>query len=156
MIEFDNIYEQYKNMVYRLAISYLKNPIDAEDIVQNVFLKLHKNLSKFDSEEYLKNWLIKVTINECKTNLLSFYKRKVRLFINDEEESIKDNTKNKEVMNSIFLLPKQDRLIIHLYYYENYKVKEIAKILNMKENAVKQRLFRDREKLRDILKEELK
>lgn len=156
MIEFDNIYEQYKNMVYRLAISYLKNPIDAEDIVQNVFLKLHKNLSKFDSEEYLKNWLIKVTINECKTNLLSFYKRKVRLFINNEEESIKDNTKNKEVMNSIFLLPKQDRLIIHLYYYENYKVKEIAKILNMKENAVKQRLFRDREKLRDILKEELK
>ena len=156
MIEFDNIYEQYKNMVYRLAISYLKNPIDAEDIVQNVFLKLHKNLSKFDSEEYLKNWLIKVTINECKTNLLSFYKRKVRLFINDEEESIKDNTKNKEVMNSIFLLPKQDRLIIHLYYYENYKVKEIAKILNMKENAVKQRLFRDREKLKDILKEELK
>ena len=155
MIEFDNIYEQYKNMVYRLAISYLKNPIDAEDIVQNVFLKLHKNLSKFDSEEYLKNWLIKVTINECKTNLLSFYKRKVRLFINDEEESIKDNTKNKEVMNSIFLLPKQDRLIIHLYYYENYKVKEIASILNMKENAVKQRLFRDREKLRDILKEEL-
>ena len=155
MIEFDNIYEQYKNMVYRLAISYLKNPIDAEDIVQNVFLKLHKNLSKFDSEEYLKNWLIKVTINECKTNLLSFYKRKVRLFINDEEESIKDNTKNKEVMNSIFLLPKQDRLIIHLYYYENYKVKEIAKILNMKENAVKQRLFRDREKLKDILKEEL-
>ena len=155
MAEFDNIYEKYKNMVYRLAISYLKNPIDAEDIVQNVFLKLHKNLKKIDSEEYLKNWLIKVTINECKTNLLSFYKRKVRLFINDEEESIKDNTKNKEVMNSIFLLPKQDRLIIHLYYYENYKVKEIASILKMKENAVKQRLFRDREKLKNILREGL-
>ncbi len=155
MIEFDSIYEQYKNMVYRLAISYLKNTIDAEDIVQNVFLKLHKNLGKIDSEEYLKNWLIKVTINECKTNLLSFYKRKVRLFRNDEEERIKDNTKDNEVLNSLFLLPKQDRLIIHLYYYENYKVKEIAKILNMKENAVKQRLFRDREKLRDILKEEL-
>ena len=46
MAEFDNIYEKYKNMVYRLAISYLKNPIDAEDIVQNVFLKLHKNLKK--------------------------------------------------------------------------------------------------------------
>ena len=156
MAEFDNIYEKYKNMVYRLAISYLKNPIDAEDIVQNVFLKLHKNLKKIDNEEYLKNWLIKVTINECKTNLLSYYKRKVRLFMNNEEDQIKDNTKNNEVLNSIFLLPKQDRLIIHLYYYENYKVKEIAKILNMKENAVKQRLFRDREKLRDILKEELK
>ncbi len=154
MIEFDNIYEQYKNMVYHLAISYLKNPIDAEDIVQNVFLKLHKNLKKITSEEYLKNWLIKVTINECKTNLFSYYKRKVRLFINNEEESIKANSHNNDVLHSIFLLPKQDRLIIHLYYYENYKVKEIANILNMKETTVKQRLFRNREKLKDILKEE--
>ena len=155
MIEFDNVYEKYKNTVYRLAISYLKNPVDAEDIVQNVFLKLHKNLKKFDNEEYLKNWLIKVTINECKTNLLSYYKRKVRLFINNEEEQIKDKESEDEVLNSLFLLPKQDRLIIHLYYYENYKVKEIANILKMKENTVKQRLHRDREKLRDILKEEL-
>ena len=155
MIEFDNIYEKNKNTVYRLAISYLKNSVDAEDIVQNVFLKLHKNLKKIDNEEYLKNWLIKVTINECKTNLLSYYKRKVRLFINNEEEQIKDKESSDELLNSLFLLPKQDRLIIHLYYYENYKVKEIASILRMKENNVKQRLHRDREKLKDILKEEL-
>ena len=75
--------------------------------------------------------------------------------MNNEEDQIKDNTKNNEVLNSIFLLPKQDRLIIHLYYYENYKVKEIASILKMKENTVKQRLFRDREKLKDILREGL-
>lgn len=154
MIDFDNIYEEYKNTVYHLAISYLKNSYDAEDIVQNVFLKLHKNLAKLENDNHIKNWLIRVTINECKTYLLSNWHKKVRPFVDNEENSIKDPVKDDETLNSVFLLPKKDRLIIHLYYYENYKVKEIASILKIKENTVKQRLARSREKLKDILREE--
>lgn len=155
MMNFDDVYEKYKNTVYHLAITYLKNIYDAEDIVQNVFLKLYKHLDRFDSDLYLKNWLIKVTINECKGNLISSWKRKVRSFIDDEEESIPSKNREDELINSIFLLPKKDRLIIHLYYYENYKIKEIANILRVKESTVKQRLARSRGKLKDILKEEI-
>ncbi len=154
-MNFDDIYEKYKNTVYYLAISYLKNIDDAEDIVQNVFLKLYRNLNKINSELYLKNWLIVVTINECKSNLISSWKRKVRRFIDNEEDKIPAKNRDDELLNSIFLLPKKDRLIVHLYYYENYKVKEIANLLRVKETTVKQRLARSREKLKDILGEEI-
>ena len=104
---------------------------------------------------YLKNWLIVVTINECKSNLISSWKRKVRRFIDNEEDKIPAKNRDDELLNSIFLLPKKDRLIVHLYYYENYKVKEIANLLRIKETTVKQRLARSREKLKDILGEEI-
>ena len=153
--EFDDIYEKYKNNIYHLALSYTKNQYDAEDIVQNVFIKLHKNLAKLLNEAHIKNWLIKVTINDCKTYILSSWCKKVRLFQDQEEENITFTYQNDELLSTIFELPKKDRLIIHLYYYEGYSIQEIGKLLKIKKNAVKQRVRRAREKLKHILKEDM-
>ncbi len=154
MNDFDIIYEKHKNTVYRLALSYTKNTADAEDIVINTFVKLHKNLSKIKSEEHLRNWLIKVSINECKTLSLSVWKKKVSLFKDNEENRIPESLIQNELLDSIAKLSKTDRLIIHLFYYENYKIEEIAKILNKSTPAIKTKLHRARLKLKEILKEE--
>lgn len=154
MNDFDIIYEKHKNNIYRLALSYTKNTADAEDIVINTFIKLHKNLSKIKSEEHLRNWLIKVSINECKTLSLSVWKKKVSLFKDNEENRIPESLIQNELLDSIAKLSKTDRLIIHLFYYENYKIEEIAKILNKSTPAIKTKLHRARLKLKEILKEE--
>ena len=71
--EFQQIFNQYKNNIYYLALSYTKNPKDAEDIVQNTFLKLYKRKENFKDEEHLKRWLIKVTINNAKSLITSLW-----------------------------------------------------------------------------------
>ncbi len=154
--EFIYIFNLFKNDVYRLAYSYTGCSSDAEDITQSVFIKLYRNMEKFDETLSIKKWLIKVTINECKTLFLSkWYKVIVPLTDKEENVSKKDNEDNS-LLESIMELPKKYRLVIYLYYYEEYKIKEIANILKLNENTVKTHLVRAKNLLRDILKEEIK
>ena len=155
MNDFNYIYEKFKDDIYRLALSYTNNIADAEDIVTNTFIKLYNNLNKIKNEDHLKRWLIKVSINECKTLSVSFWKKKVSFFKQNEESNIRQTELNDNLLESISKLPKTDRLIIHLYYYENYKVEEIASILKKSNTAIKTRLHRARLSLKDILKEDL-
>ena len=148
--KFFEIYEKYKNDIYRLAISYTKNKNDSEDIVQNTFLKYYKNIDKIENDK-IKNWLIKVAINECKNLFFKSWYKKVRFFKEDEEQSI-PSYKNKKI-EEIFNLPKKYRIVIHLYYYENYNVKEISEKLKISESNVKQRLHRARIILREEMEE---
>lgn len=151
--EFLKVYEQYKNDIFRLCLSYTKNVFDAEDIVQNVFLKYYKNKDKV-TKENIKNWLIKVAINESKTLFSSSWLKKVRLFKESDERTLIVQDKDNNLLESVFKLPKKERLIIHLYYYENYKIKEIANILKISEANVKVKLHRSRKKLKDLLEED--
>ncbi len=155
MNEFYDIYEKYKNDIYRLALSYTNNFADAEDIVVNTFMKLYKNLNKINNEEHLKKWLIKVAINECKTLFLSSWKKKVSFFKNDEENNLKEPHKENILLDVIAKLPPTDRIIIHLFYYENYKIEEIATILKKSSSSIKTRLHRVRSSLKNIITEEL-
>lgn len=152
--DFIYLFNLFKNDIYRLAYSYTCNVSDADDVTQSVFIKLYKRMNKFDSDISIKKWLIKVTINECKTLFLSsWYKRIVP--ISDREENISVVSKDNDILSSIMELPKKYKLVIYLYYYENYKIKEITDILKMNENTVKTNLSRARDMLKDILKEEI-
>ena len=147
--KFKEIYDLYKNNIYRLALSYTKNYIDSEDIVQNVFIKYYKKINKVDNDK-VKNWLIKVTINECKTYFLSPWRKHVTE-LSDENYKVTD--KQVLFLKELSKLNKKDSLIIHLYYYEGYKISEISKILRINESTIKSRLCRARLKLKDLLED---
>lgn len=149
--EFDEIYEKYKDDVYRLSYSYTKKLAEAEDITQEVFLKFFKNKEKLEKKELIKYWLIKVTLNECKTHFLSSWKKKT--FFLGEETEVREEKRNEEILPMILALPKKERVLIHLYYYEGYKIEEIASILHISISNCKTRLYRIRKKLKEELKD---
>lgn len=131
--------------MYRLALSRTKNIESAEDIFQDVFLKLSKKLPEFKSEEHEKAWLIRVTIN-CSNNWLNsaWNKRRVQL----QDNLCFETQERNDIYFEVLKLPQKERTIIHLYYYEQLKLSEIAKILNITEKNAKTRLFRARQKLK--------
>ena len=141
----EKMVEKYSNMIYRLALIRTKTKENSEDVYQDVFLRLAKKMPDFKSEEHEKAWLIRVTIN-CSKNLLNskFFKNTSEL-----KEDIPFETEEKHnIYYSVQKLPIKYKTIVHLYYYENYKIKEISQILKMKENTVKSYLARAREKLK--------
>lgn len=150
--KFIEIFDLYKNDIFRLAYSYTKNKTDAEDIFQNVFIKLYKHqniLTKDDME--IKKWLVKVTINESKNFFLSSWRRKIIFFEEKEEEKISVIPKEDNVLPLVLELPRKYRLVTYLFYYENYKIKEIAKLLNISETNIRTILVRSREKLKNMM-----
>ena len=147
--QFEKTYKEYKNYVFRLALSYTKNIKDSEDILQNVFLKYYRNSFKI-SKEKVKSWLTKVTINDCKTYWLYFWKRRT---IELDESQLLNDKDDSSFLESISCLKPKDSLVIHLYYYEGYKIKEISQILKMKESTVKSRLKRAKEMIKELLEE---
>ena len=141
----EKMVEKYSNMIYRLALIRTKTKENSEDVYQEVFLRLAKKMPDFKSEEHEKAWLIRVTIN-CSKNLLNskFFRNTAEL-----KEDIPFETEEKHnIYYSVQKLPIKYKTIVHLYYYENYKIKEISQILKMKENTVKSYLARAREKLK--------
>lgn len=152
---FLEIYNLYKNDIYRLAYSYTKNFSDADDILQNTFIKLYNHndiLSKGKIE--IKKWLIKIAINECKSLLLSSWYKRIISLTEKEENIFHTERKDNDVLNALWQLNKKYRLIIYLYYYEGYKAKEISEILNLSETNIQTILLRARKELKSILKEE--
>lgn len=138
-------------MVYRLAYFYTNSKYDADDIYQDVFLKYLQNKKEFKDEEHKKAWIIRVTINSCKKLWMSSWKRKV-IPLNDEikfemEEEI-------GLYNELKKLPKKYRLVIHLYYYEQYSVRDISTILGQKESTIRTWLTRARKLLKKYIKED--
>ena len=137
------------DMVYRLALSQTKSIANAEDVTQEVFLRFVENRRKLKSSEHIKAWLIRVTINCSKSVFTSSWFRKT---VPLDEEIAFDTPEKSEVYYAVQSLPSKYRAVIHLFYYENMSVKEIADCLGMKESTVKSHLFRGRELLRSELK----
>ena len=138
--------QKYSNMIYRLALSMLKNRDDSEDVYQEVIIKFCKHYEELNDEEYEKAWLIRVTINQCKSLLrLSWFKNRDEL---DENIPHLDKVKD-DVYYAVSELPLKYRTVIYLFYYEGYKISEIAKILNEKESTIKSQLSRARAMLKN-------
>jgi len=137
------------DMVYRLALSQTKSIANAEDVTQEVFLRFVENRRKLKSSEHIKAWLIRVTINCSKSVFNSSWFRKT---VPLDNEIAFDTPEKSEVYYAVQSLPTKYRTVIHLFYYEDMSVKEIADCLNMKDSTVKSHLFRGRE----LLKKELK
>ena len=156
-IEFQRIYNLIKNDIIRLAYAYTKNISDSEDITQEVFIKLYENMNKFinETDENIKKWCIKVTINKCKNLFFSSWKKKVRLLFEFNDNRFTNKKQIKEDLNDyLFKLPDKYRVVLVLYFYEGYKIQEIANILSKKESTIKQQLKRGKEQLGKLLKEE--
>ncbi len=153
--DFTKIYHLIKNDILRLAFSYTKNISDAEDISQEVFTKLYENFNDFEDTEYIKKWCIKVTVNKCKNLFLSSWNKKVLFFTDNNENKIPDINSNSkednEVLNILLKMSKKYRIVLVLYYYEEYKIKEISEILKINESTIQTRLQRGREQLKKLL-----
>lgn len=128
---------------------YLHNQADVEDVFQEVFLKLLQNNVTFESEEHKKAWLCRITINKCKDICKSFFRRNV-CSIEDMELPFEDPAES-EVMTAVLSLPAKYKDVIYLFYYEEYTVQQMAKIMGQKENTIYSNLHRARELLRKKL-----
>ena len=153
-ILFKEKYERYSKLLFRIAFLHLGSTYDAEDVLQNVFIKLIYNAPQFKNEEHEKAWLIRVTQNHCK-NMLKSSARKSNCAFN--EEIAADNNQNiskaLDISIKIKALPADYKTAIFLYYYEDLTTKQISKILNISQSAVKMRLKRGRELLKSELEE---
>lgn len=142
------ILKTYGMMVYKLALSQTRNRSDAQDVFQEVFLRLVKNKKPFDNEEHIKAWLLRVTINCSKKLFLSSWRKKTEELIVDipfEEEQ------SSELYYAVMDLPLKYRTVIHLFYYEQYSIAQIAQYLERNESTVKSQLRRGRELLKGVL-----
>ena len=143
---------RYAPAVYRLAYARTGSRADAEDVMQETFLRLVKAKPALDSEEHAKAWLLRVTAN-CANDLFRLSRRKREQPL-DEEIPAPEKAEERGVAEAVLSLPAKYRIPIHLYYYEELSVAEIAKIMGKSEGTVKSRLFRARAKLREKLKED--
>lgn len=142
------ILDNYSTMLIKLAFTYVKNISDAEDIVQDIFVSLMKRGKGFDNEEHEKAWLIRVTINKCKNHLKSSWNRlKVPL----EENIGYQQEEQSEVLSVVLDLPDKYRTVIHLYYYENYSINEIAELMMRRPATIGTWLSRGRNLLKSKL-----
>jgi len=152
--------ERYSNMVYRLAFSMMKNKDDADDIHQEVFVQYICHYPELESEEHKKAWLIRVTINTCKNWWKSAWQRKVCGLLDSQEVTEQEDTtlqweQRYPIIEQIRNLPQKYKVVIHLFYYEEMSIKEIAHVLQLKESNVRARLTRARQKLKDVLEEDI-
>ena len=168
--ELTNAYRTYGDMVYRLAFVKLQDRAKADDIQQDVFMALVRYSDRIRSDEHLKAWLIRVTINACHKHFRSFWERKTVYFDDQldkpdrgdggEEtdgagepaaEAPPDDLNAELTAEAVAALPDTARVVIHLFYYENLPVRRIAQVLRLSEAAVKTRLSRARDALRKQL-----
>jgi len=140
---------KHGDMVRRICFLYLRDQADVEDTFQDVFLKLYEADTHFNDGEHLKAWLARVTINKCKDTYKSFWRRNVGP-IEDVEIAFEDKEES-DVMQAVVSLPAKYKEVIYLFYYEEYSVVEMAKLLNQKENTIYSNLHRARQLLKKKL-----
>ncbi len=172
--EYERIAKENLDMVYRIALSHTGKEADADDVVQQTFYKLLISSGKFADEEHIKRWLIRVCINECNSMFSGFWRKKVKMFsemasweedaqyepgqsMTGRESVLEDpvfaQQKKRELLEALGNLPQVCRSVLYLFYYEGYKTREIAQILNVREATVRTRLVRGRKLLKEELKE---
>ena len=143
--KFETAYDLYGKAVYRLAMVYLGRHADAEDVTQEVFVRLLYRAPGFANGDHEKRWLLRVTANLCKDQLKGFWRRQVTEL---EDTLPAAPPEEQEALAAVMALPQQYKLPIHLHYYEGYSVAEMAEILKLGQSAAKMRLKRGRELLK--------
>ena len=149
--EFNNAVKRNSQRLYRIALMFTKNHYDAEDIVQNAFIKLFRNQKQFESAEHIDRWLTVVCVNESKNVLKSFFRKNTVSFDETNDIYTFDSSENQDLFRALMSLPKKERAVVHLFYYEDLNIKEIASILKISESSVGTRLHRARKHLKEFL-----
>lgn len=157
------ILRKYKDMIFSIALKFFKNREEAEDMTQEIFIKVYRVMAKYKGESKFSTWLYRIAYNTC---LDKIKKNKRYSFIQKNEnyaneagagqaeifEEIDQRDKKQIIQAALSTLLSQDQTLIMLYYYEELSLKEIAEIIGIKENNVKVRLHRSRNKLAALLK----
>lgn len=149
--DFETAYGMYADMLYRLAFSYMKHKEDAEDVVQEVFTKYMCGFHLPVSREHEKAWFVRVTINQCHDALRKRNYRSHSSLDDVIEVAVEDDDTMGEVFVALQNLPEKYKDVVILHYLEGYSVEEVAKLLGLSVSAVKMRLKRSREFLRNEL-----
>ncbi len=146
----DEIYEKYSQMLYRICYSEMKNEHDAEDAVQDVFVKYILKTPTFDSEEHEKAWFIRVAINRCHDLHRHSMRHATAALEEAEEEAAEED---RGVLKEVMVLPEIYRMPIILFYFEELSLEETARALSISLSAVKMRLKRAKEILKISLED---
>ena len=146
--ELEEVMGRYQTMVFRLAYSYTRSRSDAQDMCQEVFLRYFCSRPTFASEEHRRAWLLRVTVNRCKTHLTSWW---VRQTVPLDDRIPMPEPEPLALDEALRQLAEKDRLVIHLFYYEECSTQEIARMMRTTEGAVRTRLTRARQRLGKIL-----
>lgn len=151
---FNELVERYRDNLFAIAFNVCKNTADADDVVQDTFLQYYLTRKKFDNEQHIRAWLIRVAINKAKNINRSFWRQHKRPLEEYIETLVFTAPGDRELFETVMELPEKYRIVIHLYYYEDYSINEIAGVLKLTESNVKVRLLRGRQMLKEALKEE--
>ncbi len=139
------VINKYKDMVFGIALTHVRNMIDADDVSQEVFLAFISKKRLYNGDEHLKAWLIKTTINCSKKLIGSAWRRKNILTEEVEELSFEFETESENIIyNELRNLPYKYRSVLHLFYFEEMSINEISKVLDIKPGTIKVRLSRGR------------
>ncbi len=149
--EFEAKYNEYGNMLYKIAFLYLGNATDTEDVLQDVFTKYLCGKYRFKNSEHEKAWFIRVTQNKCLDYLKKSGRKNECIEDVSATATYKNNDMEQDVISKVIALPEKYKSAIILFYYNDYTVEEISKTLKISKSAVKKRLQRGR----DVLKLEL-
>lgn len=147
----EQLYGRYADMIYRIAFVRTRSSADSDDVLQEVFLRFIRRAPVFENDEHAKAWFIRTAMN-CSNSLLSSAWR--RHTQPQGDLLLERMERDTEVYSAVLRLPEKQRTAVHLYYYEGYKVSEIAAMTRAKEATVKSWLFRARETLRRQLGED--
>lgn len=145
--------EEHRDMVFRVAYTYMRNRADADDVVQDVFVKLFNTKKEFDGDDHLRFWLIRVTINQCKTLFRSPWRasENIEQYASSLEMPTSDHS---EILVDVMTLPEKYRVVLVLYYYFGFSSEEVADLLRVSPSTVRTRLARARTKLKSVLEVE--
>ena len=146
--------ERYQNMVYRTALHALGSPQDADDAVQEVFLRLFRRGDGFDGEEHLRRWLLRVTVNCCRDTLKSPWRKRRTSWEEIPEIPVFDRPEQAALYREVMALPEKYRTVLNLFYYEELSVREIGELLGVGNSTVTTRLARARRRLKERLGED--
>ena len=152
--QFEEKYYRYKDLLFRIIFTYVKNQNDAEDILQEVFTKLYCSNKSFETEEHEKRWLIRISVNLSKNHLKLFWNKKRDIFEHDCINGTSTPPEQNDLLQMVLDLPDKCKAPMYLHYYEGYTCKQIGDILGCRESAIKMRLKKGRELLKIILEEE--
>ncbi|MBR1434486.1 MAG: sigma-70 family RNA polymerase sigma factor [Bacteroidales bacterium] len=142
---------KYRDSVFALSFCICKDREDADDVVQEVFVKYHFSGKEFESERHIRLWLCKVAVNLSRNRVKCFW-RSHKESIEEYKKTLSFGTEEDgELFSAVMSLPRKYRTALHLHYFEGYSVKEISKMLGISESNAKARLSRGRKALKSII-----
>ena len=148
----ETILETYGDMLYRLCLIMLKDESDAEDAVQETIIRYYQKAPFFESSEHEKAWLIRVATNKSRDLLR--YRARHQTVPDETGEGIPQEVIGSGILEALTAVPEKYRLVLSLYYIEEYRIEDIAKIINRTSSAVKMRLQKGRKLLEEIYRKE--